>query len=372
MSHSPDANVIVVGGGPAGSIAALRLAQCGVRVTLVERSEFPRDKVCGECVSSLGIDVLTRLDVADRIRSLAQTTLTRSTTVATDGSSHTLALPRPMWGVRRSTMDVALLEAARAAGVEVRQPCGVSRIVPGDRPRVDARDVGGQSTTLAAAYVIVADGKSALLNGRPPPTRAFGLKTHFRDVDAPRDAVELVGLGNGAYAGLAPVDGEVFNAAWSVPAETMRRYAGDLDRLFADHVASHAWLRRSFATATRTGDWLTCPLPRFAVRDDWPRGVVPVGNAAAALEPVGGEGMGLAMRSAELAADAIAEALTHERPLDVGRLRRAFQSLWTIRRAACRAAAVALSHDRLAPLTVALARDVPRLGTLALGLVGKR
>ena len=369
IASSP--HVIVIGAGPAGSIAAIALARRGVPVTLIERSTFPRDKVCGECLSTLGIDTLRRLGVADGIAAMGPTRLTRSTLVAPDGRSHTIAMPRAMWGIRRSVMDAALVDVARSLGVVIEQPAVVTRIDAGSPVIVHVRREDGTTSAIDGAYAIVADGKSALLHGRPAPTDDFGLKTHFRDVDASPDAIELVGLGGGAYAGLAPVDGGVFNAAWSVPAATMRRYAGDLDRLFADHVASHAWLRRSFARATRVGDWLTCPLPRFAVRDDWPTGVVPIGNAAAALEPVGGEGMGLAMRSGDLAATAIADAIESSRPLDVASLRRAFNALWRRRRLACRAAAIALSDHRVGSLAIDLARCVPSIGRHAMRAIGK-
>lgn len=367
MRPTTDRSIVVIGAGAAGSVASITLARRGMKVTIVERAAFPRDKVCGECLSTLGIDTLTRLGVADAVAALHPTELTRSTLVAPDGSSHTIAMPRPMWGVRRSTMDTALLDVARSLGVHVEQPAIVDRVEPtACGVRVHLRD-----GTINARAAVVADGTSALLGGRPPPTGDFGLKAHFRGVDAPRDAIELVGLGDGAYAGLAPVDGDLFNAAWSVPAATMRRYAGDLNRLFADHVAAHPWLRRSFSAATRAGDWLTCPLPRFAVRDVWAANVVPIGNAAAALEPVGGEGMGLAMRSAELAASAIAEAIERGGAIDVTRLRRSFRSLWTTRRHACRAAAVALSDATLGPLALDAARSVPALARGGMRLVGK-
>src|SRR5690242_730212 len=59
---------IVIGAGPAGSIAAMLLARAQWDVTLVEQHRFPRDKVCGECLSSLGVDVLTRLDLDTTVR----------------------------------------------------------------------------------------------------------------------------------------------------------------------------------------------------------------------------------------------------------------------------------------------------------------
>ena len=365
-------HVVVIGAGPAGATAAIALARRGVATTLVERARFPRDKVCGECVSALGLDTLARLGAVEAVAALSPARLVRSTLVSTVGRAETIEMPRAMWGVRRATMDATLVDVARSFGVAVEQPTVVTKIRrSGDSTVVEVRREDGMGRAIDCDYAIVADGKSALLAGRPTPTDDFGLKAHFQDVDAARGAIELVGLGGGAYAGLAPVDGGLFNAAWSVPAETMRKYAGDLDRLFADHVAANPWLRRSFARAARVGNWLTCPLPRFAVRDDWPNGAIPVGNAAAALEPVGGEGMGLAMRSGELAATSIADAFDAGRAVDVDRLRAAFRSLWTRRRVACRAAAMTLSDARLGPLAIDLVGCVPSIGRGGLRLIGK-
>ena len=89
--------------------------------------------------------------------------------------------------------------------------------------------------------------------------------------------------------------------------------------------------------ARRVGDWLASPLPRFGIAREWPANVIPIGNAAAALEPIGGEGMGLAMRSGELAAIALDHAHRSASPLPVTRLRSEFARLWQKRRFACRA-----------------------------------
>jgi flavin-dependent dehydrogenase len=102
--------------------------------------------------------------------------------------------------------------------------------------------------------------------------------------------------------------------------------------------------------------------------------VIPVGNAAAALEPIGGEGMGLAMRSAELAAEAILYANRTGTELDAAKLRKEYRRLWNMRRFICRAGAKIISSPGLSRLTIPLAAaggaDGP--GALALRLVGKR
>ena len=103
----------------------------------------------------------------------------------------------------------------------------------------------------------------------------------------------------------------------------------------------------------------------------WPDRVVPVGNAACAIEPIGGEGMGLALRSAQLAADALADAIERNAALDVHSLRRTYTRLWRTRALACRAAAWWVSKPPLCSIAV----DVMRASSashLVLGALGKR
>jgi 2-polyprenyl-6-methoxyphenol hydroxylase-like FAD-dependent oxidoreductase len=226
------------------------------------------------------------------------------------------------------------LGVAAHAGARILQPARCESITPGPRPSVRARDLLTNSLhDLDADHLLLADGKSALLNNSPPPpTGDLGIKTHFANVAGPRDAVELFGL-TGCYAGLAPIEGDRWNAALSVPAVRVRHHHGDLAALFAELQEENPTLRRRLARATQLGDWLASPLPRFGVRTTWPQNVIPIGNAAAAIEPIGGEGMGLALRSAELAADALSTSTT---PASTSRaLKRRYRRLWSVRSHAC-------------------------------------
>jgi 2-polyprenyl-6-methoxyphenol hydroxylase-like FAD-dependent oxidoreductase len=369
-------DAIVVGAGPAGSVAALLLARAGWRVTLLEQHRFPRDKVCGECLSALGADVLRRLGLFDPLLRLAPVKLLRTALHAPGGASVVTRLPHPMWGVSRVALDGLLLDAARAAGVSTVQPARAEALTPGPRPAVRVRDLLTNAvTTLAADHVLVADGKAALPgDAPPPPTQDLGLKAHFTGVahDGPADCIELFAL-SGCYGGLAPIEGGRWNAAFSVPAARVRRHRGDLSAVFAELVSEHVTLSRRLAHARRIGPWLASPLPRFAVRpsQDWPRDVTPVGNAAAAIEPIGGEGMGLALRSAELAAEALIRA-GHSGQADVRRaLSRSYQRLWRTRSAACRLAAVAVSSRRRADAVVPLLSAAPAALRPVLSIMGK-
>ncbi|CAA9401358.1 MAG: hypothetical protein AVDCRST_MAG64-1731 [uncultured Phycisphaerae bacterium] len=429
-------DVTIIGAGPGGSTAGILLARAGWDVTLVEQSRFPRDKVCGECLSALGFDVLTRLGLAGAFARLGAVRLDRAEVHAPSGRSLVAELPRPMWGLTRRSLDTLLLDAARDAGAVVRQPVRCESVITADgdesvgrthavnadqrgarsgessqaaraaqrspgsaahavptdpglrcaphpacqgnsppeppRPLVRLRDLTTNVVeTLAPSHVILADGKAAFASDPPAPTGDFGIKTHFEHVDGPRDRIELFGV-RGSYGGLAAVEGGRWNAAFSAPAARLKAARGGVDALFAAMASENATLARRLARARRVGPWLASPLPRFPVRRHWPPHVTPVGNAAAALEPIGGEGMGLAMRSAELtslgliAGSAGGDAL----PCEPWELRGAYRRLWRVRRVACRAAALAASSPGVAGI-LPLARPPAPVLRAVLRLMGK-
>jgi flavin-dependent dehydrogenase len=359
--------IVVIGAGPAGSVASILLSRSGLHVILIEQHRFPRDKVCGECVSALGIDVLQRLDAIDRMARHEPIHLRRTMIHAADGSSINIPLPRPMLGLSRLCLDDELLHLAIESGAQVMQPARCEQI---DSHHVIVRNLASnERRVIDASVIVVADGKAALLPQRPNLTSDFGIKAHFAAVNGPRDAIELFGA-RGHYGGLAPVEGERWNASFSVPAARLQEFRADLDELFASIVDQHLTLRTRMRGARRVGPWLAAPLPRFGVNRNWPHGVIPLGNAAAAIEPIGGEGIGLAMRSAELAAEAIIDAVHRGAEIDIQRLRESFNSLWRPRRAACRALAMAISCPGLASWAVPMIASTDPPTRLALRLIG--
>src|SRR5687768_3217873 len=98
-------SVVIVGAGPAGSVAGTLLARMGWIVELIEQHRFPRDKVCGECVSPLGVETLRRLGLERALRRAGVVSLQRSAFVAVDGSEAVASLPREMWGISRVKLD---------------------------------------------------------------------------------------------------------------------------------------------------------------------------------------------------------------------------------------------------------------------------
>ncbi len=356
--------VVVIGAGPGGSTAAILLARRGFHVTLIEQHRFPRHKVCGECLSALGIEVMDRLGLTAKLLAAGAVELCSAALHTADGAVATVDLPRPMLGLSRHALDSCLVDEARGSGARIEQPARCEAMEPG--PLVRIRDlVTNEIRELRPESVIVADGKRG--SRASSPMIDFGIQAHFEDVDGPRDTIELFATRN-RYGGLAAIEGARWNAAFSVSTRQLREHHGDVSSLFATLTDGNPALRQRLARARRIGPWRAAPLPRASVTNHWPKGVIPIGNSAAALEPIGGEGMGLAMRSAELAADSLA----NDPPaMDIDALRRSYRGLWRKRRLASRSIALAFSTPMAATIAMHAVHAQPALARLALRLIGK-
>ena len=337
------------------------LARGGMSVTLVEQHRFPRNKVCGECLSALGLQVLQRHNLADRLHGIGRP-ITAAVLCGLTQQVR-LPLPSPMLGVSRSAMDAALLAAATDAGAELWQPARVeSAEAGGDGVRVKARLLNDNRVVEQRAdWVVLADGRGTYNADRPAATSDLGIKAHFTHVSAAIDAVTLYG-GHGCYGGVAPIEGGRWNAAFAVPRAMVAAARGDIDAVWDALTLVSSAMRSHFRQAERIGDWLASPLHRHTPPARIDGRLVPVGAAACAIEPIGGEGMGTALRSAELAAAAILAG-------DATTLPAAYARLWRRRSVFCRLGAIVLGNG-LASDAVALAAT-PVVGRTAMWLVGK-
>jgi 2-polyprenyl-6-methoxyphenol hydroxylase-like FAD-dependent oxidoreductase len=218
---------------------------------------------------------------------------------------------------------------------------------------------------------VIADGKGALPAPAPAATGDLGIKAHFLGVNGPRDAIELFGV-QGHYGGLAAIEDGRWNAAFSVPAPRLREQGSDIDAVFRQIIRENDALAARLHRAKRAGPWLASALPRFAVRPNFPVRIIPIGNAAAALEPVGGEGMGLAMRSAELAAEALIRWADDADQTAIHQLPQRFKELWQIRSFACRWIARVFSAPALADAAIQLLASSRPAPNAILKWMGKR
>lgn len=286
-------DVAIVGSGPAGASCAAFCAAAGLRTLVLERAIFPREKVCGDCLNPTCWPVLERLGVAAEVRAAPQGKLTRVDFIAVDGHAVSAPLPageRAEIAIRRSVLDDLLRRRAQSLGAEIRE----GETLVSVRRENEIWNLSTANFTESAKWLVAADGRNStvarLCNLMPRKGRdRVALQTHVPLPAGFGDRVVLQLLGEG-YSGQAPVGEGLLNLC--------------LVSRPHDLPAIRSWAEKKFALPL-DHHWRTiAPLARAPLPPAHP-GLFLVGDAARVVEPFTGEGIYYALRSGELAAEAI-------------------------------------------------------------------
>lgn len=290
-------DLVVAGGGPAGTSAAITAARLGARVLLLERGHYPRQKVCGEFVSPEALALLESL-LGPEAEALLQAAprLARARAFVA-GQCLEFSLAAPGASISRFDFDAALWRAAEDAGADARQGVTVESVEQGETFQV-ATSAG----VFVANSVINASGRWSNLspNGaaaRPSAAPGLGIKAHFTEPEAP-DTVDLYFF-EGGYCGVQPLGGGRVNACAMVRADRAR----SLDEVLAQHPELQ---QRSRGWQPATEPVTTAPLV-FRPPDVLRAGVLQAGDGAGFLDPFIGDGISAALHSGALAARALSE-----------------------------------------------------------------
>jgi menaquinone-9 beta-reductase len=284
------ADVVVIGGGPAGSSAAIRLARAGHQVRLYEKSRFPRGKLCGGFLSPESFDDLEDLNVLGALRRSGAVALHRTVIASQSGGVIETALPRAALSVSRDVMDELLLEQARIAGVAVFE----------GEDGFEHCDSAG-CTVIAAGRLAMAREEISADRLVPwyasPPTLYFGVQALFENVHGVTDQVELDLIKSG-YVGLARQANGV-NVCALTTWEAVRRLGPSLDQVMASFAAENPVLGRHLSGARRVGKWMAVPV-RLGIRRLARGTTFYTGDAACVVDPFAGEGMSIGLYSSRL------------------------------------------------------------------------
>jgi flavin-dependent dehydrogenase len=346
-------DVIIVGAGPAGAVAAIVLARAGARVRLLDRAAFPRDKLCGDTVNPGTLALLRRLGLAAaieerglRVRGMR---LTGEHGVVVEGP-----YPRDLIGralVRRD-VDWALLSSAIAAGAMFEPDMPVRRAIVDEtagRRFVAGVVVGGQGAThtaereLRARATIAADGRHSTLAfglglARHPHTpRRWAIGAYVENAVAQASVFGEMHVRHGRYIGVAPVPGGLTNVCLVKPSRPGDPSLRDPASLLRRELARDPWLRDRFADARLVQPpVLLGPLAVDVQRAEL-NGLLLAGDASGFIDPITGDGLRFAVRGGELAALAALEALEHGwtgvHARLASRRRREFGAKWRFNRA---------------------------------------
>jgi flavin-dependent dehydrogenase len=311
----PAYDVVIAGAGPAGAIAALLLARANARVLLVDRARFPRSKLCGDTVNPGALAILQRLGLAEAVRGglpIAGMLVTGEPATRVRG-----LYPAGTAGVSltRRVLDVRLVEAAAAAGAEVREEVLVRGPLVDGASAVTGLDVlngGGGAEPVHGRVVVAADGRfsrvsrALRLSRSAPAPRRWALGGYFEGANGLSDCGEMH-IRAGRYIGVAPLPDGIANACL-VTAD--RRLLREPDALPAA-MASDPLLRGRFAYARLVEPpTLLGPLA-VEGRMAGTHGLLLAGDAAGFIDPMTGDGLRFAFRGGELAALHALDALEH-------------------------------------------------------------
>ena len=331
-----DAQVIVVGGGPAGSSAAFFLARAGIDVVVLDRAHFPRDKTCSEYMSPEASRILVEMGALEAVESAGAARLAGMRVHAPNGATihGEFASDHGFRGhsdrglaVRRTILDAILIDRARAAGARVEEGCRVTDLVRAEDGRITGvmtASGGGSPVARRASLVIGADGLRSVVGRRLDLIRAsrwprrIALVTHYSGVEGIGRFGEMF-VDRGGYCGLADVGGGLTNVAVVIPVSRAAEVAVDRTEFLERWIAERPTIAAMFARARRVGSVRATGPFATSAKKAWARGAALVGDAAEFFDPFTGEGIYTALRGGEMlagfAADAVAGASAADRSL---------------------------------------------------------
>jgi flavin-dependent dehydrogenase len=315
-------DAIVIGAGVAGAATAILLAQAGWSVAVVEKREFPRRKVCGECVAAPNLELLDALGVGAEFTSAAGPALERAAVYAGDDS---LIADLPTFGrahafgraLAREKLDALLLARARSLGAGVWQPWAAVDVRRRDGLhvcRLVSQSPGArEEAALHAAVLIDAHGSwerapSAHARERRAPAASdlFAFKANYASARLPRGLLPVLAF-DGGYGGMVVADDDQLTLACCVRRDRLRGWRSSVpgetagEAVEALLLESCSGVRDALRGATRIEPWLSVGPIRPGFRPAWSEsGGFAVGNAAGEAHPILGEGISMALQGAWL------------------------------------------------------------------------
>lgn len=321
-------DAIIIGGGPAGSTAGALLAEKGRKVLILEKEKFPRYHV-GESLMPFCYFTFERLGLVDALNERAYTNKHSVQFVTKDGKmsapfyffQHLDHPAATTWQVNRAEFDELMLDNARAKGAEVREETQVvDFIYEGERVvGVTAKTQGGQAYEVRASVTVDASGRDALFQSkrrwrkRDPILNKIAIWTLFkgakRDPGLDEGATTVAYLDNRGWFWNIPMKDDIVSSGIVAERDYLYKDTRDPAAIFKREIENNVWIKDHLSCGEQFGEyWVT---GEYSYRSEHcaADGIVLIGDAFAFLDPVFSSGVFLALKSGEMAADAIDASL---------------------------------------------------------------
>lgn len=333
MEMNTNFDVIVMGGGPAGSTVASILAREGRKVVLFEKERFPRHHI-GESLMTDTYFTFQRMGLLEKLK---ESPFVRKYSVQFANSAAKESRPfyffeanhhesAVTWQVTRAQFDLMLIEHAAEQGATVYQETQVKRVLfDGDRAYgVEARLQGGSLQQFRAPVVVDATGQTAMLSNkfgwrvRDPKLKKAVLYSYFKgahrepDLNGGATLVLRTPKGSNGWFWYIPLENDITSVGVVADPEYLVQGRGqDLAKIFYEEIEKVESCRRRVAGATRTDKIYSIVDYSYRSKNFAGDGFILIGDAYGFLDPIYSSGVLLALKMAELAADSIHDAFNH-------------------------------------------------------------
>ena len=330
MNEPSQFDVIIIGAGPAGTTAAALLAEKGRNVLVIEKEKFPRYHI-GESLMPFCWFTLNRLGVLGEMERIGYTKKSSVQFVTADGRQsqpfyffqHYDHPSATTWQVERAEFDVMLLKNARAKGAEVREQTRVMRTIKDDSGRtvgVEAVGLDGVAYEVFAPMTIDCSGREQVATAkegwrlRDPMLNKLSIWTYFRgakrDPGIDEGNTTVAYLPERGWFWYIPLKNDIVSVGIVAEKDYLFSESKDPAEIMCREIGRNVWIKDHLSIGEQFGEyWVTSEFSyrsRYCAAD----GLLLAGDAFAFLDPVFSSGVYLALKSGEMAADAVDGALT--------------------------------------------------------------
>lgn len=300
-------DVVIVGGGLAGLSAAIHLRKHELQVLLIEKNDYPKHKVCGEYISNEVLPYLDYLGVD--VFKLGAKKITKFELSSSKSKLVTADLPMGGFGISRYCLDNALFLKAKALGVKVMQDAVVGVKFVNDFFETETKS----NEIVTSKIVIGAYGKRSSLDVQlerhfiKNKSPYLAVKTHVKG-NFPEDTVALHNF-EGGYCGVSKVENDSINLCYITDFEAFKKYK-DIQEFQQKVVYKNDYLKSIFENTIPVFETpLTISQISFESKSPVEKHILMCGDSAGMIHPLCGNGMSMAIRSAQMASDLIIDYL---------------------------------------------------------------
>ena len=336
-------DVIVLGGGPAGSVAAMFLAKAGKRVCLIEKANFPRDKICGDAQGRKAAGIMRKLGIYEEYEKLPGQKIYGITLSSPNGTQIEVDVedrknPAPGYVHKRIVFDEFLFKNAVKLVTELKNVVAKDVIVEDGCVKGLVIDNNGHKEEVRSKILIAADGATSIvaakfkLNDNPTDHFISAIRGYYKNVSGMTDRIEIHMVDEliPGYFWIFPLPNNEANVGLGMIITDMAEKKINLKDAMIRAIEKNPLFKDRFKNSELVGDIKGWNLPLASHRRKiYGNGFILLGDAAGLIDPLSGEGVGTAMISGEVGANVAIDALNKE---DVSEkyLKRYDKELWEI------------------------------------------